>query len=226
MGALSGTSAVQVLGFSKSDQGNLYLVMEMLDGVDLETHLHRLADNGDRLSFGELVELIGPIVETLDAAHARGIIHRDLKPANIFVLSSRSRGAVRLLDFGLAKDLKATPLTMEGMIAGSPSYIAPEVWRGKPDLIDHRIDVYSLGAVIFRALAGRTPFDGKQPIDRLLIQVTRGERPSLHALRPDLPPVVDPWVQKALAISRDERFQDVRSLWTVLVASLGASGMR
>ncbi len=221
MGTLSGTSAVQIFAFNKADDGTMYIVMELLRGRDLERYLRELEAHGAKLAPSKLVELIGPVADTLEQAHAQGIIHRDLKPANIFVLDTFARGGVRLLDFGLAKDMKAEPLTQEGMIAGSPSYIAPEVWRGKPQEIDHRIDVYSLGAVIFRALAGQPPFDAKQTIDKLLIQVTRGQRPSLRALRPDLPVALDAWAHKALAIQRDDRFPSIASLWTTFRAVVG-----
>jgi eukaryotic-like serine/threonine-protein kinase len=224
MGTLSGTSAVQIFAFNKASDGTMYIVMELLKGRDLEKYLRELEGHGGTLAPAKLLDLLGPIVDTLEQAHAQELIHRDLKPGNIFVLDSFARGGVRLLDFGLAKDMKADPLTQEGMITGSPSYIAPEVWRGKPQEIDHRIDVYSLGAVVFRALAGKPPFDPKQTIDRLLIAATRGARPSLHAIRPDLPPAIDGWVQKALAIKRDERFPTVRKLWTALRAVTSAGG--
>jgi eukaryotic-like serine/threonine-protein kinase len=213
MGALSGTSAAQVLGLGRTDDGGMYIAMELVEGRDLETYLRASEARGDRIAAPLLVDLMGPIVDTLEAAHAIGIIHRDLKPGNIMVLDKRGRGPVRLLDFGLAKDLKADPLTAEGMIAGSPGYMAPEVWRGKPDQLDHRIDVYSFGAVLFRALAGAPPFDPSQPIDKLLLAVLRGARPSLLALRPDLPFAADQWVYKVLAIKPDDRFQSVRALW-------------
>jgi serine/threonine protein kinase len=134
------------------------------------------------------------------------------------VLDTLGRGPVRLLDFGLAKDLKADPLTMEGMVAGSPAYMAPEVWRGKPDMLDHRIDVFSFGAIVFRALAGAPPFDPKLPIDRLIFATMRAPRPSLLALRPELPAGIDRWVEQALAINRDERFQTIRALWSAFRA--------
>jgi eukaryotic-like serine/threonine-protein kinase len=213
MGALSGTSAVQVVALSKSVDGGMYLVMELLSGRDLEAYLGEIESHGGRVSVTKLVELLGPIAETLQAAHEIGLIHRDLKPGNIMVLDSLSRGPVRLLDFGLAKDLNADPLTMEGTVAGSPAYMAPEVWRGKPDLLDHRIDVYSFGGIVFRALAGAAPFDPKQPIDQLIFATMRAPRPSIVALRPDLPAGFDEWVKKALAINRDDRFPTMRALW-------------
>jgi serine/threonine protein kinase len=116
--------------------------------------------------------------------------------------------------------LKADSLTKDGAITGSPSYIAPEGWAGKPHELDHRIDVYTLGVVIFRALGGRVPFQSKKMYD-LILSVTRGPRPSLHALRPDLPAEIDRWVEKALASVREDRFQSVRSLWTTLGQVLG-----
>jgi serine/threonine-protein kinase len=197
--------------------------MELLQGKDLETTLRAIEAGGRTLPLDRVFALFGPIVDTLEAAHARGIIHRDLKPANLFVLEGSARGGVRLLDFGLVKVLKADPLTKEGSIPGSPSYIAPEVWRGKPQEVDHRIDVYSLGAMLFRTLAGRVPFVGQTRVDVLLAS-TRGPRPSLHALRSDLSAEVDAWVARALAIAPDARYQDVRTLWSDLSALLGRAG--
>jgi serine/threonine-protein kinase len=217
MGTLSGTSAVQVYSFGKTTEGGLFIVMELVAGRTLETYLEEIEEFGGQLAVAKLQTLLGPIVDTLELAHQNGIIHRDLKPANIMVLDTLGRGPVRLLDFGLAKDLNADPLTMEGLVAGSPSYIAPETWSGKPDLIDHRIDIYAMGAIVFRALGGRPPFDAKQPIDRLIMAVTRGARPKLSPLREDLPPAIDDWVEKALAIKRDQRFDSVRSMWNAFL---------
>jgi eukaryotic-like serine/threonine-protein kinase len=222
MGALAGTSAVKVIAFNEGPCGTVYLAMELLHGKDLDTHLREIEAASQQISSTELFALLDPIVDTLEAAHGMGIIHRDLKPANIFVLERSSPSTVRLLDFGLAKDLKAEALTKDGAIAGSPSYIAPEGWAGRPHDIDHRIDVYALGVVIFRALSGRVPFQSKKMYD-LILSVTRGARPSLHVLRPDLPADIDRWVEKALAAAREERFQNVRSLWSTLCILLDRS---
>jgi serine/threonine-protein kinase len=217
MAALSGTSAIRVYGLNTTPDGALYLVMELLTGRDFDTYLAELEDAGRRLSVYRLFELLDPIVDTLEAAHVRGIVHRDLKPANIFVLDA---GGARLLDFGLAKVLAAAPLTSSGMVAGSPSYIAPEVWKGNPRALDHRIDVYSLGAIVFRALSGAVPFGGNDILEKLHL-VTTAERPSLHQLRPDLSPEIDDWTAQVLAIDPDLRFQKVRGMWNALRAILG-----
>lgn len=218
MGKLSGTSATQIFAFNKAQDGGLYIVMELLEGRDFEAYLREIEKFGAHIGLERLIDLLNPIASTLDVAHGHGIIHRDLKPGNIFVLDSMVRGGVRLLDFGLAKDLKAQALTAEGMIAGSPGYIAPEVWRGRVNEIDHRIDVYSLGCVVFRALTGKPPFDPHQPLDRLLIAVTRGERPTITTSRPDLSPALDQWNAKALAINPDDRFPSVGKMWAALRA--------
>jgi len=217
MAALTGTSAIRVYGLNTTPDGALYLVMELLAGRDFDTYLADLEDGGRRLSVYRLFELLDPIVDTLEAAHVRGIVHRDLKPGNIFVLDN---GGARLLDFGLAKVMAAAPLTNSGMVAGSPSYIAPEVWKGNPRVLDHRIDVYSLGAIVFRALSGRVPFGGNDILEKLAL-VTTAERPSLHELRPDLSPEIDIWVAEVLAIDPDLRFHQVRGMWNALRGILG-----
>lgn len=219
MARLRGTSAVYVHGLELAEDGMLYLVMEMLYGQDLEQYLQSAEKRGGRIKAARLLQLLRPIVDTLDKAHAKGIIHRDLKPSNVFVVDVEHGGGVRLLDFGLAKLLDASTLTADGVVAGTPSYIAPEAWRGDPKALDHRIDVYSLGVIVFRALAGQVPHRAKNMLE-MCEWAQRGTRPSLRKLRPKLPAAIDPWVDKALAIDPADRFQDVRTLWNALEAIL------
>jgi len=210
MATLHGTAAVRVLDQQWTDDGAMCLVTELLVGEPLDDELEATESAGRRMEVKKVVALVDPVVRTLSAAHEVGIVHRDLKPGNIFVLSG-GRG-VRLLDFGFAKFTRLRGLTAEGMIAGSPSYIAPEAWAGKYDLLDHRVDVYGLGAVIFRCLAGIPPFASKD-LGTLLRDVTTAPRPSLAAARPDLPRAIDHWVVQTLAIDPRQRFQTVKASW-------------
>src|SRR5690606_8145164 len=151
-----------------------------------------------------------PIATTNDFAHARDIVHRDLKPANIFLSEERGATYARLLDFGFAKFLRDRQITHLGVIAGSPSYIAPESWREAT--IDYRVDLYSFAAVIFRALAGEAPFTAERPLEIMRLATT-APRPRLSQLRPDLPARVDDWCEQALAVNPDERFFTARAVW-------------
>lgn len=213
---LADTCAAKVFSCNTTSDGIIYIVMELMEGQNLDEYLKTLQSRGEQVSASHAIELLGPIAHTLSIAHQRGILHRDIKPANIFVLQHPDqKGRVRLLDFGLAKQMDAAALTKDGTVLGSPHYIAPEVWRGKSQELDARVDVYSLGAVIFRTFAGRVPFDVKGTM-QILMAVTRGKRPSLHALRPDLPAAVDAWVERALAAARESRFATIDELWSAL----------
>jgi serine/threonine protein kinase len=216
--ALKGTSALRAFGLYR-EGGAVYLVSEFLRGQDFDHYLSDVESQGTRIQVPTLVEYIEPIVSTLEAAHDKGIWHRDLKPGNIFVLGRGTEGGVRLLDFGLSWSEASRPITRDGMIIGSPSYIAPEVWEGNPRGLDLRIDVYSLGAIIFRALAGSVPFPTKSVLGKAEAAKS-AERPSLRALRPDLPLGVDEWVRQALAADRSQRFSRVRAMWDALRAIL------
>jgi serine/threonine-protein kinase len=164
--------------------------------------------------------ILDPIIRTLEVAHGQGILHRDLKPSNVFIIDRAHGGGVRLLDFGLAKVMNAVKLTAAGMVAGTPSYIAPEVWAGDLRDVDARSDVYALGVVVFRALAGKMPTELRHPA-QLMKWAQTGKRPSLHAERADLPPAIDAWLEKAMAPDREQRYPDVGSLWKELKALLG-----
>ena len=219
MARLRGTSAVYVHGIAHAQDGMLYVAMEMLYGKDFEEYLQEAEKVGGRIKAVRLLEVLRPVAATVEQAHRQGIIHRDLKPSNVFIVDSARGGGVRLLDFGLAKLADATTMTGDGMIAGTPSYIAPEAWRGASKELDHRIDVYSFGVIVFRALSGRLP-----PPSSDLLEICRwamtGERPSLHALRPTLPPGIDAWVQRALAIFPSERFPSIAEAFASLEAIL------
>jgi eukaryotic-like serine/threonine-protein kinase len=215
LAALWGSSVVRVYGFGTDEEnGFVYMSMELLEGETLADHLRDLEVFGDRMSAFSVLETLDPVARALHTAHTRGIIHRDLKPSNIILLFPEKGGGTRLMDFGLAKIQGSMQLTQAGMVAGSPSYIAPEVWRAKP--FDHRIDVYSFAAVIFRAFAGMPPFTGESMVD-ILMAATMGERPKLSPIRPELGPDIDAWVVKALAIESEDRYPYISSMWNDLI---------
>ena len=216
MSALKGTSAVELFDVCRGNDGELCLVMELLTGSDLDEHLYALELRKERMPLARLVELFDPIVSTLETAHDAGILHRDLKPANIFLLEG---GGVRLLDFGLARLKHGVPLTAAGTVMGSPSFMAPEAWKGISDLLDQRADVYSLGVILFRVLAGQLPFEGTS-LQQKLLSATFAARPSLLKYRPELPREIDKWVGQALAVDREQRFASVRALWNGLLDAL------
>lgn len=216
--ALSGTAATRVYELVREDE-SLCLVMELLHGQDFDEYLADIEEQGRFIDAPTLVEYLDPIAETLDHAHELGILHRDLKPGNIFIPGRGGRGGVRLLDFGLSRFEMSAPITLDGVVIGSPSYIAPEVWEGNSRTLDRRIDVYSFGAIIFRALAGRVPFPTESLREKLQA-ATSATRPSLRAVRPEFGPGIDVWVEKALAIRKEDRFEGVRAMWDALVEVL------
>ncbi len=211
--ALKGTAAVELLDLCRSNEGELCLVMELLEGSDLDEHLEALAARNRFMSMERVGEIFDPIVTTLETAHAAGILHRDLKPANIFLLSG---GGVRLLDFGMARLKNAAPLTAAGMVMGSPSFMAPEAWKGISDLLDRRADVYSLGVILFLVLTNELPIRGTN-LHEIFTGATSAKRPSMREFRKDLPRRADEWAAHALALDRDERFGSARELWDAFV---------
>ncbi len=210
LAALWGTSVVEVHEFDTDARGFVYMVMELLQGEALDEHLYERESFGDRMSPLDVIEALGPVAHALATAHSIGIIHRDIKPPNIFLVDPQAGGGTRLMDFGLAKTQDFEEITDAGMIAGSPSYISPEIWNSAQ--FDHRVDVYSLGAVIYRTLAGQPPFVAPSTL-KLYEMATRDPRPRLTAYRPELSPAIDVWVARAMAIQVEQRFPDVGTLW-------------
>jgi serine/threonine-protein kinase len=213
MTRLVGTAAVKVLDQVVASNGAVGIVMELLRGRELHEELVELEAGGERMPLDRVREVFEPLVKTLDAARGLGLVHRDIKPENIFTIHPAYGGGVRLLDFGFARFTRSRPITRQGMVAGSPSYISPEAWTGAA--VDHRADVYSLGVVLFRALGGKPPFSGSYR--ELMMSASEGARPSLFMLRPDLSPMIDGWVQHALAADRARRFQSAGALWKALL---------
>jgi serine/threonine-protein kinase len=159
---------VQVFDFGTAPGGEPYLVMEFLEGEDLEKRLARVG----RLGPGAASHIVKQIASALAATHAKGIVHRDLKPANVFVLAVEGEtDFVKVVDFGISKVRAATTrLTAALAVMGTPNYMAPEQAAGRVDEIDHRTDQWALGCIAYELCAGRPPFIGED-VASLLYQV-------------------------------------------------------
>ncbi|NUP05936.1 MAG: serine/threonine protein kinase [Polyangiaceae bacterium] len=220
LAALWGSSVVQVHEFDTDERGFVYLVMELLEGEPLDVHLFELESFGDRMSPARVIQVLEPVAHALGMAHSKGIIHRDVKPPNIFLLDEQVGGGTRLMDFGLAKTPDFEEITDVGMIAGSPSYIAPEIWNSQP--FDHRADIYSFGSVVFRTLAGQPPFVAQSTLE-LYELATKAPRPKLTEFRRELAPSVDVWVERALSIDLRYRYGSMEALWNEFLDALTQS---
>lgn len=213
---LRNAHSVQVLDLVDGPELTPYLVMELLEGEDLEHRLRR-----GPVSVQEAVAWSLQSLHALGEAHAHGLIHRDVKPGNVF-LSPRQNGevGVRLLDFGLAKLFEREEgLTMTGQMIGSPRYMAPEQFA--PDQpLGPWTDVWSLGCVLFEMLTGKPPFDAPQLVE-LANNVQRGIRPSVRSLRDDVPVEIEAVIDRCLKVPVRDRFQTAPSMARALLPWAG-----
>ena len=171
-------------------QGSLFVVMPVLRG---ET-LRHLIDVG-RLSLGDVLTIATQVADALDYSHAKGVIHRDIKPENVMVGRERGQLRARVMDFGLARDpLAHRSITQSGGIIGTLTYMSPEQIQAKP--IDHRSDLYSLGAVLYECLSGHAPFSG--PVHQLIVDIAR-DTPIPLSARIEVDPELQALVEQCLS---------------------------
>jgi serine/threonine-protein kinase len=195
-GRLNHPNVVTIHDVGKSED-LAYIAMEFLDGRSLR----EILDSGVVLPPQRIADIVAEIAEGLAFAHRNGVVHRDVKPANVMVLAS---GAVKITDFGIAL-LPTGTRTMTGNVFGSPRYTSPEQVMGRP--VDGRSDIFSLGAVLFEMLTGRSPFGGAD-LNGILKQVLTDPTPPPSSHNPKLPRAFDHIVAKALAKDPAERYQD------------------
>jgi len=209
---LASPHVVRVHDLGTLDSGEPYLVMELLDGEDLATLLARAP-----VSSEQAVAWIAAACEALGEAHALGIVHRDIKPSNL--IATRT-GRLVVVDFGLAK--LAAPagasaaVTADGLILGSPHYMAPEQVRGARD-VDARADIWSLGATLYHLVTGRPPFP-ETTLQDVFTSILSGRAPVLDGV----PPVIAGAIRRAMAPAPAERFQSTHELAAALRAQLPA----
>jgi serine/threonine-protein kinase len=194
-------------------EGRLYLAMKFIEGTDLA----QVLDREGKLSADRTMGLLEQLATALDAAHDHGLIHRDVKPANALLDGDR----LYLTDFGLTRRVDSTrPLTATGRAVGTAAYLAPEQIRGEP--LDRRVDVYALGCVLYQCLTGKPPY--LRDTDMLIMWAHVGaEPPSLSAERTDLPSAVDRVIKKALAKSREDRYDTCGELVSEMKRALNPS---
>ena len=185
---------VDVFAFGLTPDGRSYFVMEWLKGETLRERIARA-----RLDLPEVCEVVRPLARALEAAHEQGVIHRDLKPDNIFLVDVRGDAPlVKLLDFGIAKltrEEHRMERTATGAMVGTPLYIAPEQAKGYA--IDHGVDIYALGGILFELLTGRTAFVADNAMEIVAKHLMEPPpRPSLFA---HVPPELDDLVVRMLA---------------------------
>jgi serine/threonine protein kinase len=162
---LSHPGIVTVFDFGEVDADRNFISMEFIEGVTLERHLER----EKRLEPEAAVSLLLGVARALRAAHERGVVHRDLKPGNLMLTGPEL--SPKLVDFGLVRDLSAPRVTQQGAFFGTAAYLAPESTVGTP--CDHRVDLYSLGVILFECLTGRLPFDDAQPLMAVMAHIQR-----------------------------------------------------
>jgi serine/threonine-protein kinase len=205
---LAHPNIVQVSDFGTAPTGEPFLVMEYLEGEDLE----RVLEREGRVSFARAVHIVNQLASALAVTHAEGIVHRDLKPANVFLVKVPGQtDFVKVVDFGISKVLKAstTKLTRAQMIVGTPEYMSPEQAAAKIDEIDHRSDQWSLACIAWHMLVGQQPFFGPD-VNAILHQVMNGEPPPLGpGLTGLLPGQVEAVLRRALSKRQIDRFPTI-----------------
>ncbi len=206
---------VDITDFGTTADGRRFVVMEYLEGLSLGELLKREG----ALPTSRIVRICRQIASALGAAHEKGVVHRDVKPENVFLIQRDGQDFVKVVDFGISKAVRqdeagdeSPRLTQTGMVLGTPLYMSPEQARGDEDL-DHRIDVYALGVIMYELATGEVPFRGTNYLN-IISQVLSAEPPPPSEVRPDLN-ISEPFeaiVLKALEKDRAVRYQSMAEL--------------
>ncbi len=191
-----------------TDDGCPFIVMELLEGEDLETRRKRL---GGRIPLGEVLSVADSVLDVLAAAHAKDVLHRDLKPENVFVTRD---GEVKLLDFGVARwnDGKdSSDVTGVGMVLGTPAFMPPEQALGRREDVDARSDLWALGATLFAMVTGEPVHAGGSAKSKL-IATARTPARKLRDVAPNVPRAVASVIDRALEFERRDRWDDANAM--------------
>jgi len=223
---LSHPNIVQIIEFGESE-GVHFLAMEYIDGLSLRALLRACAERGERLPFAHCARIVASAGEALAYAHdlvdpatevPLQIVHRDVSLDNILLSKA---GAVKLVDFGIAKAVIQVHRTRTGVVKGKLSYMSPEQIRGEP--LDRRVDIYGLGVVLYELITGEKPFEAANEA-QLLHAITREGRIPVRTRRPDTPPELERIVNRALERDRGLRYSDCRVMHAELEGFLLSCG--
>jgi tRNA A-37 threonylcarbamoyl transferase component Bud32 len=194
-GRLSHPNIVTIYDAGKeNDLG--YIAMELVEG----TPLSQWARKPNLMPLHEVLLTTATVADALDYAHQQGVIHRDIKPANVMITND---GIVKVMDFGIAKMASSTK-TQTNIVLGTPTYMSPEQIAGKK--VDGRTDIFSLGVVLFELLTGQLPFTADN-LPAMLFSITHHPHPAIQTVRPDLPPMVQEIVDRALQKELPHRYR-------------------
>lgn len=214
--AVGHPGVVSVLDDGVTEDGAVFLVLELLEGETIDARRVRL---GGALPIDEVLDLAEDALDVLAAAHEKGIVHRDVKPENVFLTSD---GQIKLLDFGLARMKDAhSEATQTGVTIGTPEFMPPEQAAGRRDAVDARSDVWGLGATLYTAITGRYVHDDAQSIhEQLIASATRRSRP-IRQLAPHVSPSVSSVIDRALELEMDDRWPSARDMQAALRSARG-----
>ncbi len=204
--------AVRVDDDDVTEDGSVFLVMELLDGETVNSRWNR---KSRRMNQAEVLWIGEQVLDVLDAAHAKGIVHRDIKPENLFITRD---GVLKVLDFGIAQlrepNARATT-TRSGMSMGTPAYMAPEQARGRWEEVDVRTDLWAVGAVLFALLTGRLVHEADTANEALAKAMSNPSRP-IRELCPEVPESVAVVIDRALAYHKRHRFASAAEMRAAL----------
>jgi hypothetical protein len=197
---------VRVIDDDVTEDGVVFLVMDLLDGETLDARWQR---SGRQLDAPEVTQLMYQLLDVLCAAHAKGVVHRDIKPANLFLTRDR---VLKVLDFGVARLVERSVVaTQTGGVLGTPAYMAPEQVLGKHHDVDAQSDLWSVGATAFTLLAGRYVHEAETAEEMMVFTASRGA-PPLGTVLPDAPMNVAQVIDRALKIDKADRWLDAREM--------------
>jgi serine/threonine protein kinase len=223
-GRIGSRHIVEVHDVGELPSGERYMIMEYLSGESMSGHLRRVK----RMLPETVFPLACQLLEGLDAAHVAGIVHRDLKPANVFLVDDRKGfdTFVKIVDFGISKFRHLSEgegVTRTGSIVGTPHYMAPEQTKGARHA-SSASDIYAVGAIIYRALAGRPPYRG-ETIHEILVQLISEQPPQLGDLVPGIEPAVARIVHTALSRDPADRYASALEFRQALIRWLETHGI-